>query len=41
MKESWSAPGDPEVLRREFAGWDPRIESLLSQVQADIPMGAV
>ncbi len=24
MKESWSAPGDPEVLRREFAGWDPR-----------------
>ena len=26
MKESWSAPGDPDVLRREFAGWDPRIE---------------
>ena len=25
MKESWSAPGDPDVLRREFAGWDPRI----------------
>ena len=34
MKESWSAPGDPAVLRREFAGWDPRIESLLDQVQA-------
>ncbi len=34
MKESWSAPGDPDVLRREFAGWDPRIESLLSQVSA-------
>jgi len=33
MKESWSAPGDAHVLRREFAGWDPRIESLLSQVQ--------
>jgi salicylate hydroxylase len=33
MKESWSAPGDPDVLRREFAGWDPRIERLLSQVQ--------
>ena len=33
MKESWSAPGDPEVLRREFAGWDPRIEHLLRQVQ--------
>jgi salicylate hydroxylase len=34
MKESWSAPGDPDVLRREFAGWDPRIELLLQQVQA-------
>jgi salicylate hydroxylase len=33
-KESWSAPGDPDVLRREFAGWDPRIGSLLQRVQA-------
>ncbi|MEN3375674.1 MAG: hypothetical protein V7604_1029, partial [Hyphomicrobiales bacterium] len=33
MKESWSAPGDPDVLRREFAGWDPRIGQLLAQVQ--------
>ena len=33
MKESWSAPGAPETLRREFAGWDPRIESLLRQVE--------
>jgi salicylate hydroxylase len=33
MKESWSAPGDPDVLRREFAGWDPRIEQLLREVQ--------
>jgi salicylate hydroxylase len=33
MKESWSAPGDPDVLRAEFAGWDPRIETLLSKVQ--------
>jgi len=33
MKESWSAPGDPGVLRREFAGWDPRIGNLLAQVQ--------
>jgi salicylate hydroxylase len=32
MKESWSAPGDPEVLRREFAGWDPRIGEILQQV---------
>ena len=34
MKESWSAPGDPNVLRREFADWEPRIGSLLSQVSA-------
>jgi salicylate hydroxylase len=33
MKESWSAPGDPEILRREFAGWDPRIDRLLGNVQ--------
>jgi salicylate hydroxylase len=32
MKESWSAPGDPDALRREFAGWDPRIGEVLRQV---------
>ena len=32
MKESWSAPGDPAVLRREFDGWDPRIGDVLRQV---------
>jgi salicylate hydroxylase len=32
MKESWSSPGDPEKLRAEFAGWDPRLEALLKQV---------
>ncbi len=32
MKESWSAPGDPAVLRREFEGWDPRIGQVLKQV---------
>ncbi|MEJ5991270.1 FAD-dependent monooxygenase [Ramlibacter sp. PS3R-8] len=32
MKESWSAPGDPEVLRREFEGWDSRIGEVLAQV---------
>jgi salicylate hydroxylase len=32
MKESWSAPGDPQVLRREFDGWDPRIGTVLKQV---------
>jgi salicylate hydroxylase len=33
MKESWSAAGDPEALRREFVDWDPRIGYLLRQVQ--------
>jgi len=32
MKESWTAPGDPAVLRREFEGWDPRIAQVLEQV---------
>jgi salicylate hydroxylase len=32
MKESWSAPGDPDVLRQEFEGWDPRIGAVLKQV---------
>jgi len=32
MKESWSAAGDPEVLRGEFEGWDARIGSVLKQV---------
>ena len=34
MKESWSAPGDPAMLRQEFAGWDPRVEGLLNRVQS-------
>jgi salicylate hydroxylase len=33
MKESWSAPGDPDALRHEFARWDPRIGALLAHVQ--------
>ena len=32
MKESWSAPGDPEVLCRAFEGWDPRVGEGLKQV---------
>ncbi len=33
MKESWSASGDPDALRREFADWDPKIGYLLGQVE--------
>jgi salicylate hydroxylase len=32
MKESWSAPGNADTLRAEFEGWDPRITSVLAQV---------
>jgi salicylate hydroxylase len=32
MKESWSAPGNPDTLRAEFVGWDPRIGDVLAQV---------
>jgi salicylate hydroxylase len=33
MKESWSAAGDADELRREFEGWDPRIGTVLAQVE--------
>ena len=33
MRESWSAPGDPDQLRAAFDGWDPRIAGLLSHVE--------
>jgi salicylate hydroxylase len=33
MKESWSAPGDPQVLRQAFDGWDPRIGAVLARVE--------
>jgi salicylate hydroxylase len=33
MKESWSAAGDPDTLRREFAGWDARIGKVLGEVK--------
>jgi salicylate hydroxylase len=39
MRESWSAPGDPDQLRQEFAGWDSRIESLLEQVSSTLRWG--
>src|SRR5439155_10138475 len=32
-KESWSAPGDPAALAREFADWDPLVEAIIAQVK--------
>jgi salicylate hydroxylase len=32
MKESWTAIGEPDTLREEFKGWDPRIGQLLEKV---------
>ncbi|GGA69398.1 putative salicylate hydroxylase [Pseudoclavibacter endophyticus] len=39
MRESWSAPGDPDQLRREFSGWDERIGTLLSHVTETLRWG--
>ena len=32
-RESWSAPGDPDALAREFAGWDPMVEAILREAK--------
>jgi len=39
MKESWSAPGDPATLAREFAGWDPMVEAIIAQVSCTFRWG--
>ena len=33
MRESWSAPGDPDELAAEFEGWDAPVGALLSRVR--------
>ena len=33
MRESWTAAGDPAQLRREFADFDPRVQTLLGSVE--------
>jgi salicylate hydroxylase len=38
-KESWSAPGDPAALAREFAGWDPMVEAIIAQVKTTFRWG--
>ncbi|MCE7001938.1 FAD-dependent monooxygenase [Kibdelosporangium philippinense] len=37
--ESWSAPGNPSTLRREFAGWDPLVSAVLAQVDTTFRWG--
>ena len=38
-EESWSAPGDPAALAREFAGWDPLVEAIIAQVKTTFRWG--
>jgi salicylate hydroxylase len=33
LRESWSEPGDPEQLRREFAGWHGMLGEILEHVE--------
>lgn len=37
--EGWSAPGDPERLRRGFAGWHPGVTAVLDHVGATFLWG--
>ncbi|MDZ7885577.1 MAG: FAD-dependent monooxygenase [Mycobacterium sp.] len=39
MRESWSAPGDPDVLAAEFGGWDPWVQTLLGRVDSTFKWG--
>lgn len=39
MRESWSAPGDPATLAREFADWDPMVQRIISQVDTTFRWG--
>ena len=32
-KESWSSPGDPAALARQFAGWDPLVQAILAEAK--------
>jgi 2-polyprenyl-6-methoxyphenol hydroxylase-like FAD-dependent oxidoreductase len=32
-KESWSSPGDPAALARQFAGWEPLVQAILAEAK--------
>lgn len=38
-RDSWSAPGDPRELANEFAGWDPKVQELIDQVDSTFLWG--
>jgi salicylate hydroxylase len=39
MRESWSAPGDPQDLAEVFAGWDPVISTVIEQIGTTFTWG--
>ena len=39
MRESWSAPGDPAELAREFADWDPMVRTIIGHVDTTFRWG--
>lgn len=39
MRESWSAPGDPRALAREFADFDPMVGSIISRIATTFRWG--
>jgi salicylate hydroxylase len=38
-KESWSQPGDPAHLAKEFAGWDPMVGAIIAQIETTFRWG--
>lgn len=39
MRESWSAPGDPAALAREFSDWDPMVQTIIGHVETTFRWG--
>ena len=38
-RESWSQPGDPAYLAREFAGWDPIVGAIIAEIKTTFRWG--
>jgi salicylate hydroxylase len=39
MRESWSAPGDPQTFAREFSGFDPMVQSIIPRIASTFRWG--